>query len=293
LYLGSALSHGATLVTLPRFEISMFLRAIQEFQVTRLYAVPPILLAIVNARETFDYNLSSLRHIVCGAAPLDERLATATVNRLNCTLVQGYGLTETSPMTHFGRSRGKFAEKIGSVGVCAPNTEAKVIDCETGLDLGVRQRGELVVRGPQVMQGYLARPDETAATIDGDGWLHTGDVAYFDEDGDFFVVDRVKELIKYKGLQVAPAELEALMLTHPDVLDAAVIPRPDVEAGEVPVAYVVAHKPLDAEEIMTFVASRVAPYKRIRRVEFVAEIPKSPSGKILRRVLVERERARC
>jgi acyl-coenzyme A synthetase/AMP-(fatty) acid ligase len=115
-------------------------------------------------------------------------------------------------------------------------------------------------------------------------------VTYFDDDGDFFVVDRVKELIKYKALQVAPAELEALLLTHPDVLDAAVIPRPDDEAGEIPVAYVVAHKPLDPEEVMTFVANRVAPHKRIRRVTFVAEIPKSPSGKILRRVLIERER---
>ena len=164
---------------------------------------------------------------MCFDAPLDEGLARAAVKRLKCTLVQGYGLTETSPLTHFGRDRGKFAGKLGSVGVCAPNTEAKVIDCGTGLDLGVGQRGELLVRGPQVMQGYLARPAETAAAIDGDGWLHTGDVAYF-----------------------------------------------------------------DAEEVMSFVASRVAPHKRIRRVECVADIPKSPSGKILRRVLAAREKDR-
>jgi acyl-CoA synthetase (AMP-forming)/AMP-acid ligase II len=153
LYLGSALSHGATLVTLPRFEIDMFLRAIEEFQVTLLYTVPPILLAIVKFRGATDYDLSSLRHIVCGAAPLDEGLASAAVDRLNCTFVQAYGLTETSPMTHCGRCRGMFAGKVGSAGVCAPNTEAKVIDCETGLELGMRQPGELLVRGPQVMQG--------------------------------------------------------------------------------------------------------------------------------------------
>src|SRR5690349_181729 len=142
------------------------------------------------------------------------------------------------------------------------------------------------------MKGYLNRPDATAQTIDADHWLHTGDIGYFDDDGHFFIVDRAKELIKYKGLQVAPAELEAVLLSHPSIADAAVIPYPDDEAGEVPKAIVVLREPADPEEILKFVAERVAPHKRIRHLEFIDKIPKSPSGKILRRVLVEMEKAK-
>ncbi len=147
------------------------------------------------------------------------------------------------------------------------------------------------MRGPQVMLGYLGRPDATAQTIDADGWLHTGDIGYADEEGFFFIVDRAKELIKYKGFQVAPAELEAILLTHPSVADAAVIPVPDDEAGEIPKAFVVKRGDVDVDEVIAHVASRVAPHKKVRRVEFIEQIPKSPSGKILRRLLVERERA--
>jgi acyl-CoA synthetase (AMP-forming)/AMP-acid ligase II len=150
------------------------------------------------------------------------------------------------------------------------------------------------VRGPQVLKGYLGRPEATAETVDAEGWLHTGDVAYVDEDGFFFIVDRAKELIKYKAFQVAPAELEAVLLTHRSVADAAVIPSPDDEAGEVPKAFVVVKEGhgLTEAEVLDFVAARVAPHKKVRRVEFVAQIPKSPSGKILRRLLVDRERGR-
>ncbi|HKR22046.1 MAG TPA: long-chain fatty acid--CoA ligase, partial [Pyrinomonadaceae bacterium] len=151
---------------------------------------------------------------------------------------------------------------------------------------------EVCVRGPQVMKGYLNNPEATAQTIDPDGWLHTGDIGYADEDGHFFIVDRAKELIKYKGLQVAPAELEAVLLTHPCIADAAVIPCPDDEAGEVPKAIVVLKQAAEPESIMEFVAERVAPHKKIRYVEFMETIPKSPSGKILRRVLVDMERAK-
>jgi acyl-CoA synthetase (AMP-forming)/AMP-acid ligase II len=167
-----------------------------------------------------------------------------------------------------------------------------VVDLATGADLGPSQEGEICVRGPQVMKGYLNRPEATAAMIDGKGWLHTGDVGYADEEGCFFVVDRVKELIKYKGLQVAPAELEAVLLAHPAVADAAVVPLPDEEAGEVPKAFVVLKGEATPEEIMAFVAERVAPYKKVRRLEVTDQIPKSPSGKILRRVLIERGQAR-
>jgi len=175
-----------------------------------------------------------------------------------------------------------------------PNMECRLVSVEAGEDVGVGERGEVHVRGPQVMKGYLGRPEPTAQTVDAEGWLHTGDVACVDEEGFFYIVDRAKELIKYKAFQVAPAELEAVLLTHQSVADAAVIPSPDDEAGEVPKAFVVVEEGhgLTEAELLGFVAARVAPYKKVRRVEFVAQIPKSPSGKILRRLLVERERER-
>ena len=173
-----------------------------------------------------------------------------------------------------------------------PNTEARVVDVATGAELGPKQEGEICVRGPQVMKGYLNRPEATAAMIDADGWLHTGDIGYADDDGCFFIVDRLKELIKYKGMQIAPAELEAVLLAHPRVADAAVIPIANEECGQVPKAFVVLRGDVTPEEIMGYVAERVAPYKKLRGVEVIEQIPKSPSGKILRRVLIEREKAR-
>jgi len=213
------------------------------------------------------------------------------MDRLGCNVRQGYGLTETSPVTHSSPAPPRVS-KFGSVGVAAPNTECKIIDLESGEPLGPGQKGEVCVRGPQIMKGYLNRPDATAHTIDTEAWLHTGDIGYADEDGHFFIVDRAKELIKYKGFQVPPAELEAVLLTHPCVADAAVIPCPDDEAGEVPKGIIVLRQPAEPEAILEFVAERVAPHKRIRYLEFVDKIPKSPSGKILRRVLVDMEKAK-
>jgi acyl-CoA synthetase (AMP-forming)/AMP-acid ligase II len=183
------------------------------------------------------------------------------------------------------------APRRGSVGRLVPNTEARIVDPDSGADLAAGRRGELWVRGPQMMSGYRGGPLETARTIDADGWLHTGDLCYFDDDGYLYVVDRLKELIKYKGYQVAPAELEHLLLTHPAVADAAVVPRPDPEAGELPVAHVVLRGEATAEELLAYVAERVAPYKRLRAVRITSSVPRSPSGKLLRRVLVEAERA--
>jgi acyl-CoA synthetase (AMP-forming)/AMP-acid ligase II len=203
---------------------------------------------------------------------------------------QGYGMTEASPTTHFVPDD-MAGQMPGSIGPAIANTECRIIDVVTGADVADGERGELCVRGPQVMKGYLHQPDATAATIDPDGWLHTGDVARIDERGDLRIVDRVKELIKYKAYQVAPAELEGLLLNHPAIADAAVIGVPDEEAGEIPKACVVASGPITPEDVIAFVAERVAPYKKLRAVEFVDEIPRSPSGKILRRVLKERERA--
>jgi acyl-CoA synthetase (AMP-forming)/AMP-acid ligase II len=213
------------------------------------------------------------------------------MERLGCNIRQGYGMTETSPVTHSSPAP-PFKLKHGSVGVAAPNTECKIIDLESGESLGPGEKGEVCARGPQIMKGYLNNPEATAQTIDSEGWLHTGDIGYVDEDGNFFIVDRAKELIKYKGFQVPPAELEAVLLTHPCVADAAVIPYPDDEAGEVPKGIIVQKQPVDAEALLEFVAERVAPHKRLRHIEFVDKIPKSPSGKILRRVLVDIEKAR-
>jgi len=289
--LNGGLRQGATLVVLPRFELEAFLRAIQEHRVTVAFVVPPIVLALAKHPAVDAFDLSSLRVVLSGAAPLSALLARAAAGRLRCRVVQGYGLTETSPVTHTNCGR-DMDGKPGSVGALVSNTEGRIVDPATGRDLGPGEQGEICVRGPQVMHGYLNRPDATAAMIDPEGWLHTGDIGYADADGDFYVVDRLKELIKYKGCPVAPAELEALLLTHPAVADAAVIPSPDEEAGEVPKAFVVTRAAVTPDELMSFVAERVAPTKRVRRLEIIDHIPKSPSGKILRRVLVERERAR-
>jgi acyl-CoA synthetase (AMP-forming)/AMP-acid ligase II len=278
---------GSTVVTLPRFDFEQVLRTIQEHKVTVAHVVPPIALALVKSPAVAAYDLSSLRMIFSGAAPLGAELSRECAERLKCDVVQGYGMTETSPCTHIATPE---SNKHGSVGHCVPNMECKLVSVETGEEVGVNEEGEICVRGPQVMKGYLNKPDATAETIDADGWLHTGDIGYADDEAFFFVVDRAKELIKYKGFQVAPAELEALLLTHPSVADAAVVPVPDDEAGEIPKAFVVLKNgnDLNADELMSFVAGQVAPHKKIRRVEFIEKIPKSPSGKILRRLLVAR-----
>ncbi|MDT4896089.1 MAG: hypothetical protein QOH25_1166 [Acidobacteriota bacterium] len=285
------LFNGATIVTMPRFELEQFLGVMQTYKVTRAHLVPPIILALAKQPIIEKYDLSNLELIMSGAAPLGESLTASCCERLHCVIKQGYGMTESSPVTHMC-SENPAEIKNGSIGQCIPNTECKIVSLETGDELESGQEGELYVRGPQVMKGYLNRPEATVQTVDAEGWLHTGDIGYADEEGHFFVVDRAKELIKYKGFQVAPAELEAILLTHPMIADAAVIPFPDEEAGEVPKAFVVLKGVASAEEIKSFVSERVAPYKKIRRIEFIEQIPKSPSGKILRRVLVQRERER-
>jgi acyl-CoA synthetase (AMP-forming)/AMP-acid ligase II len=285
-----ALHKGATVVTMPRFELEQFLQIMQNYEVTRAYLVPPIVLGLAKHPLVDKYDLSKLNLIMSGAAPLGRDVAEACAKRLNCVIKQGYGLTETSPVTHINPDD-PAKIKQGSIGPCVSNTQAKVIDYNTEAELGPNQEGEIWVHGPQVMQGYLNKPDATAAVINAEGWFRTGDIGYVDEAGYFFIVDRLKELIKYKGMQVAPAELEALLLTHPAVADVAVIPSPDEEAGEVPKAFVVLRGEVTPDELMAFVAERVAPHKKVRLLEFIEQIPKSASGKILRRVLVERERA--
>jgi acyl-CoA synthetase (AMP-forming)/AMP-acid ligase II len=291
------LCQGGTIVSVPRFDFEEFLTLVQKYRITIAPLVPPIVLGLVKHPAVSQFDLSSVRLVFSGAAPLGEDQARALSQKLGCPVVQGYGMTEASPVTHLSPTR-NAPVKPGSVGCVVPNTEVTLVDVLTGAEVvGPRQEGELWIRGPQIMKGYLNRPEETAACLDGDGWYHTGDVGYVDEDGWFFIVDRTKELIKYKGMQVAPAELEALLLTHPAVLDCAVIRKADEEAGEIPKAYVVlkadeTSRATDGAALMAFVAERVAPHKRIRDLEFIDQIPKSASGKILRRLLVQKEQER-
>ncbi len=282
--LNGVIHHGSTAVTLPRFDLPQFLGVLQDHRITHAYLVPPIVLALAKHPLVDSYDLSSLKVIFSGAAPLGAEVAEEAARRIGCEVVQGYGLTETSPITH-ATPPGRF--KPGSIGVAVSNTEVRIVDPETGQDLGLDQDGELWIRGPQVMKGYLNNPQATAGTVDADGWLHTGDIGHVDADGHYFIVDRLKELIKYKGFQVAPAELEALLLTHPAVADAAVIGIPDEEAGEIPKAFVVLKPGATAtdQELMDHVAASVATYKQVRMVEFIEAVPKSASGKILRRQL--------
>jgi acyl-CoA synthetase (AMP-forming)/AMP-acid ligase II len=280
---------GGTVVSLPMFELELFLKTLQDYQITRA----PIVLALAKHPMVDNFDLSHLKTIISGAAPLSADLQEAVTKRLSVLAVQGYGLTETSPVTHVTEND-PAKVKAGSVGRSVRSTEVRIVDIETGQDLGAKQHGEIWIRGPQVMMGYLNKPDATAYTIDSEGWIHTGDIGYVDEEGYLYVVDRLKELIKYKGFQVPPAELEGLLLSHEAIADAAVIPVPDEEAGELPKAYVVlkhGHQ-MTEQQVMDFVAQHVSPQKKIRLVEFTTAIPKSASGKILRRLLVEKERSK-
>jgi 4-coumarate--CoA ligase len=287
LMMNAGLRIGATVVTMPRFDLEHFLALTQEHRVTRLWTVPPMVLALARHPVVDEYDLTSVRSVLSGAAPLGPELAAEAGSRIGIPVVQGYGMTELSPVSHAPLWHDP---RPGTVGLLVASCEARVVDPETGDDLGVGDDGELWIRGPNVMKGYLNNETATAATIDDDGWLHTGDIGHVDSDGYWFIVDRVKELIKVKGFQVPPAELEALLITHPAVADVAVIGVPDEEAGERPKAFVVLKPGVDASaaEIQAFVAEHVASYKRLSEVAFVDAIPKSPSGKILRRLLRDR-----
>ncbi|MER6109027.1 4-coumarate--CoA ligase family protein [Streptomyces hirsutus] len=288
--MNAPLRRGATVVVLPRFDLETFLAAIQNHRITGLYVAPPIVLALAKHPLVAEYDLSSLKHVISAAAPLDARLAAACSQRLGLPPVgQAYGMTELSPGTHVVPLDAMDDAPPGTVGKLIAGTEMRIVALDDpAKDLGPGESGEILIRGPQVMKGYLGRPDATDAMIDEDGWLHTGDVGHTDEDGWLFVVDRVKELIKYKGFQVAPAELEALLLTHPGIADAAVIGVYNDDGNEVPHAHVVRRPSapgLTESEVMMYVAEHVAPYKRVRQVTFLDAVPRAASGKILRREL--------
>ena len=288
--LNGGLAAGVTQVIMPRFDPEGALNLIEEHGVTALFFVPPAVLALVNHPRLEETDLTTVRMLVSGAAPLPAEIGRQAQAKLpGCIVMQAYGMTEASPVTNVNPLD---APREGTVGPPVTDTLEKVVDLESGAELPAGEIGELLVYGPQVMKGYWNRPDATEETITPDGWLRTGDIASADADGYVRIHDRKKEMIKYKGYQIAPAELESLLMEHPGVRDAAVIPKADLEAGEVPKAFVVPKADgLNLDEVLAFVAERVAPYKKIRHIEVVEAIPKNPSGKILRRQLIEQERA--
>jgi acyl-CoA synthetase (AMP-forming)/AMP-acid ligase II len=285
--MNTMLANGVTVVTMERFDLKTALQTIQTLRVTRVFAVPPIILGLAKSPSVNDYDLSSIRLILSAAAPLGAELAAEASARIGCDVVQGYGMSELSPASHT-TTLGDF--RPGTSGTTVPNTQTRIVDVESGENLPIGERGEVWVRGPQVMKGYLNNPEATAAMIDSEGWLRTGDIGIVDAHGHLTIVDRLKELIKFKGFQIAPAELEERIITHPKVADVAVMGIPDAEAGEVPKAFVVPQRDqtVTLEEIQELIAKHLVSYKQIRELEIVAEIPKSPAGKILRRKLRER-----
>ncbi len=288
--MGAAAAAGATQVIMERFDLLTALSLTERHRVTLMYAVPPVLLAFANFADIKKYDLSSLRYVMSGAAPLPPEIGKRARELTGVTVLQGYGLTEASPLTHLSPVDNPELIRLESIGLAVSDQEEKIVDIETGTqELGPEQIGELVIRGPQIMKGYWKAPEETARALR-DGWLFTGDIARKDRDGFVYILDRKKEMIKYKGFGVAPAELEALLHEHPAVADCAVVPQADEEAGEIPKAFVVVKKGMtvSATDLMRFVEGKVAGYKRIRAVEFIDEIPKNPSGKILRRLLKHR-----
>ncbi|XP_052793535.1 uncharacterized protein LOC128227237 [Mya arenaria] len=286
-----ALFTGARIVIMPRFDFETFLRLIEKYKPTNLQLVPPIMVLLAKSPKVSEYDLSSVSQIACGAAPLSKEIEDLVKEKLKLPCIfQGYGMTEVG-VTHLN-GRGEFRYK--SVGKLLPLTEMKIVDVETGKPVGPGQEGEIWIRGPQVCGGYLGLPEQTRELFTNDGWVKTGDIGYEDEDGYLFVVDRLKELIKYKAFQVAPAILEDILLRHDAIADVGVVGMPDVEAGELPRAYVVRKQGKEAseEEIRKFVDAQVAPHMKLRGgVEFIQEIPRTASGKILRKSLRELARA--
>ena len=278
---------GATQVMMGRFDMEEFLSLIETHRVTKLFTVPPVGLGLSQYPGVATRDLACLEFAMFGAAPLSAELQVKISEVLNCAVIQGYGMTESSPVTNIDFTEPGLM-KAGSIGPAVANTEEKIVDTEDpDKQLGPDEVGELMVRGPQVMLGYFNNPQATEETLTNDGWLHTGDIGKMDEEGYVWVLDRKKELIKYNGFQVPPAELEGLLIEHPEIADAAVIGKPDEESGEIPKAFVVktAGSDISEDAVMSFVASKVSTFKHVREVEFIDAIPKNPSGKILRRLL--------
>ncbi|KAK6942432.1 AMP-dependent synthetase/ligase [Dillenia turbinata] len=293
-----ALRVGAAILIMQKFEIVKLMELVEKYKVTIAPFVPPIVLAIAKSPDVDKYDLSSIRTVMSGAAPMGKELEDTVRAKLpNAKLGQGYGMTEAGPVLSMCLAFAKepFEIKSGSCGTVVRNAEMKIVDPDTGASLPRNQAGEICIRGSQIMKGYLNDPEATERTIDKDEWLHTGDIGYIDDDDELFIVDRLKEIIKYKGFQVAPAELEALLIAHPNISDAAVVPMKDEGAGEVPVAFVVRSNgsKISEDEIKQYISKQVVFYKRLGRVFFIDAIPKAPSGKILRKDLRAKLAAGC
>ncbi|XP_057377430.1 uncharacterized protein LOC130698815 [Daphnia carinata] len=276
---------GLRFILVPHFTFKNMLEAIQEYRISIMSVVPAIATQLVKQPVEQHYDLSSLRLLFSGAAALSKEIQAGLVEKFGCFVFQGYGMTESTLRTH---SNFIGSSRDGSIGTVMPFCESIVVDPDTNKALGPNEEGEICVRGPLIMKGYIGDDDATQHTIDSQGWLHTGDIGYYDEDGFFFITDRMKELIKYKGLQVSPTELEQILLTHPGIMEAAVAPVPDEAAGELPRAYVVKipGSTLTEDDVVKFVADKVSPHKRLRGgVVFIKSIPKTATGKILRREL--------
>ena len=289
---GGFLACGGTQVIMERFDLLQSLELCEKHNVTYYFAVPPIVLALANASIDLS-KMKSVKYIFSGAAPLPLDPARKLQAKSGIVVVQGYGMTEASPLTH-AQPGDPALIRIDSVGMPVHNTEQKIVDIETGeRELPPGEDGEIIIRGPQIMQGYWKAPEETARALR-NGWLYTGDIGHVDADGYTYIVDRKKEMIKYKGFGIAPAELESLLMEHPAVMDAAVIGVPDDEAGELPKGFVVIRQGHDVtpDDILTFANGKLAGYKKIHLIEFIDAIPKVASGKILRRELKDREKAR-
>ena len=289
--LNMGLAKGSTIVNMARFDCDELIRIIEKYGVTWLHVAPPVILQIATTADVEGHDFSTLKLVISGAAPRAAAPPRRAVAGRGAPIRQGYGMTELSPVSHKSRLARVEETPRGSIGALVPNTEARLVDPETGKDVPEGEEGEIWIRGPQVMKGYLNNREATDEIFTGEGWLRTGDIGRIDGDGFFYIVDRVKELIKYKGYQVAPAELEAVLVSHPKVKDAGVIGVPNEEGEEIPKACVVVEDGIEGEELMAYVSERVAPYKRIREVELVDEVPKSASGKILRRLLREQHGA--
>ncbi len=291
--MGCAALSGARLVLMERFEPGKWLQLIHEQRITLVYSVPQMLTVVADWPTLTQHNLSSVRFNQCGAAPVPPALARRFEQSTGIPVMTSYGLTEAAPGTHSNPVYNPRLIKVETIGLPIHDTQQKIVDIETGqIELGPGEEGELIVRGPQVMLGYWKAPEATAEALR-NGWLHTGDIGWRDEYGYVTITDRKKEMIKYKGFSIAPAQIEALLLEHPAVADAAVIARPDTEAGEIPKAFVVlrqGHENQAADELMTWVNGKLATYKNVRELEYIDSIPRNPSGKILRRVLKEQEK---
>jgi long-chain acyl-CoA synthetase len=281
------------MVMLPRFDAVSTFQAIQKYKVTVFCGAPTMYAMLLSHPDLGKYNCTSVRFCISGSAPLPPEVQKKFMEVTGGVLVEGYGLTESSPVTHCNPlDRSMKTVRVGSIGLPWPDTDAKIMDMETGeKELGPGEIGELVVKGPQVMKGYWKMPEETAAVLRG-GWLYTGDIGKMDEDGYFYITDRKKDLIKYKGYSVYPREIEDVLYEHPAVKLCGVIGKQDPVAGEIPKAFIVLKEGMTAteKEIKDFVNEKVAPYKAIREVEFRTELPMTLVGKVLRRVLQEEER---